>query len=411
MSVEGRVVGLNRRQFLRQSSVGLTAGWLLPQLDAAGANDRISIGIIGCGTRGRHLFTQLARNRESCNVTVLAVCDVWRVARERMADQVEQHFGARPLCFSRYQELLELKHIDGVTIATPDFLHSPILSAAARAGKDAYCEKPMALTLDQANDAVAVVRENQRVVQIGTQRRSSGQFRAAADLIRSGALGRLVEIETGWHDDKPRWDRSSDDLKAKDVDWPAFLDELPARPFDARRLRCWQLYRDYSLGPVGLLGSHLIDVATWLAGEPYPRSAVAHGGTYIWTEREQPDLIECLFEFPSGFLLRYSTRLANSRVQPEVTVYGTRGTFDTDSWAAHPEGGGSERLPEPVVAEPEPSVGHVRNWLDCMRSRQDPNATVEMGHAHSVAAILGNRAMWSGRKQIFDSERQAIRGV
>jgi len=405
-------LSLNRRQFLRRSSFGFTAGLLLPKLRAAGANDRIGIGMIGCGTRGRHLFTQLARNRKKCNITVAAVCDVWRVARERMADQVEERFGRRPKCFSRYQELLELLDVDGVTIATPDFVHSPILSAAARAGKDAYCEKPMAMTLEQANDALAVVRQERRVVQIGTQRRSSEQFRAAAALIASGVLGRLVEIETGWHDDKPRWERRVDDWKAADVDWPAFLGELPARPFDPRRLVCWQLYRDYSLGPVGLLGSHLIDVATWFAGDPYPRSAVAHGGTFTWTEREQPDLIECLYEFPSGFLLRYSTRLANSRHQPEATFYGTRGIFDTDSWQARPDGGGEERLAAPVDVEPPPEgVGHLRNWLDCLRSREDPNATVEMGHAHSVAAILANRALWSGRKQLYDAERREIRSA
>ncbi|MFH0947243.1 MAG: Gfo/Idh/MocA family oxidoreductase [Planctomycetota bacterium] len=399
---------LNRRQFLRASSAGLTASLLLPRLRAKGANDRLRIGVIGCGHRGTQLLGRLKKNRETANVTVTAVCDVWRVAREKAADLVQRDFDSRPREFSRFADLLALKEVDGVVITTPDFTHSPILTAAARAGKDAYCEKPMAYSLEQANEARQAVRENRAVVQIGTQRRSDGQFLAAAELIQAGVIGKVVHVETGWNDAKPRWEREFADLKEADVDWEAFLSGLPARPFDARRLRCWQLYRDYTCGPVGLLGSHMIDAAIMLVGDSYPVRAIALGGTYVWADREHPDMLECVLEYPSGFLLRYSTRLANSRESPEATVYGTKGTFDTDSWEARPEGGGEGRLDKPIPVAPRESLGHVRNWLDCMRSREDPAATVEMGHAHSVASIMAHEAYLSGRRHRYEPASSRI---
>ena len=410
LNAEGRLVasGLNRRQFLRASTAGLTAGLLLPKLRAKGAADRLRIGIIGCGHRGRQLLGKLKQNREVANVTVTAVCDVWRVARENLADLAQRDFERRPLEFSRFADLLALEEVDGVVITTPDFTHSPILTAAARAGKDAYCEKPMAYSLDQANEALLAVREHRTVVQIGTQRRSDGQFLAAAELIQSGAIGKVLHVETGWHDAKPRWERKSADIKEADVDWEAFLGGMKERPFDPRRLRCWQLYRDYTCGPVGLLGSHLIDAATMLVGDAYPSRAVAMGGTYVWLEREHPDMLECVFEYPSGYLLRYSTRLANSTEGPVATVYGTNGTFDTDSLEARPEGGGPDRLQQPVPVEPGVTMGHMRNWLDCMRSRKDPAATVEMGHAHSVASIMAQEAYLTGRRHRYDPSTSVI---
>lgn len=400
---------VNRRQFIAGSSAVLATGMAPAVLRPQGANDRIRVGIIGCGGRGSWVLGNLERLKESANVTVSGLCDVWRPAREKMAARVEKNFGTKPAVFARYADLLARDDVDAVAITTADFAHSPILIAAANAGKDAYCEKPMARTLEHANGALRAVRGNKRVVQIGTQRRSDGRFAAAAEFIQSGGLGKIVQINTAWHDNKPRWNRGYKDVKREDVDWDAYLMYLPKRPFDARRYRCWHLYKDYTVGTPGLLGSHLIDAATWFVNDPYPSSAVAMGGTYLWKDREHADTIECVWEYPSGMLLRYSTRLGNSKRVAEVVVYGAKGTFDVASFKAVPDGGGKQRLAEPVNIEAGPSENHVGNWLDCIRSRKDPNAPIELGHAHSVATIMAYEAWISGRRQVWDAKRMEIR--
>jgi predicted dehydrogenase len=183
---------------------------------------------------------------------------------------------------------------------------------------------------------------------------------------------------------------------------------LPPRPFDPRRFRCWHLYKDYTNGTPGLLGSHMIDIATWFMDDSLPTSCVAHGGVYVWKEREHADTLDCLYEYPKGFLLNYSTRLGNSYRIADVVFYGTRGTFDTSSWTAKSQGGGADKLTEDVKPVDEPSDGHMRNWLECVRSRQEPNAPIEAGYAHSVAAIMAFQAWETGRRQLYDAEEQEI---
>jgi predicted dehydrogenase len=207
---------------------------------------------------------------------------------------------------------------------------------------------------------------------------------------------------------------------------------LPKEPFRPERFRRWHFYKDFTVGTPGLLGSHLIDVALWFMDDPLPRSAVAHGGVYVWKDgREHADTLDCVLEYPKGFILNYSTRLGNNHAVPEVIFYGTKGTFDTQSWTARGEGGTSDALTSPVtVPKPEqlpparssgpssgdtqndPRVegeGHVRNWIECIRSRATPNAPIEVGYAHSVASIMCFKAWETGRRQIYDAARMEIR--
>lgn len=404
----------NRREFLSKTAAGAggltlaSVAW--PARRALGANDRISIGVIGCGGRGQYLMDEANKLREKLNAQLIALCDVWRLNRERAAAKLKSWTGQEPRMFSRYGEILGLKDVDAVIIATPDFQHSKILAEAARAGKDAYCEKPMASNMKDARDALHAVLDNKRVVQVGTQRRSDGQFQAGAELLQSGVLGTISEVATGWNDCNPRWARPYHDVKEEDVDWEAFLMDLPKRPFDAQRFRRWHLYRDFTVGTPGLLGSHIIDVAHWYMDDYYPKSCVAHGGVYVWKDgREHADTIECLWEYPKGFLLRYQTRLGNDKPMPEATFYGTRGTFDTSSWKATGEGGGVDKLREEIAVKPKRGVGHMQNWLECLRSRKTPNADIRAGYAHSVASIMAFLVWESGRRQMYDHEKEEIR--
>ena len=400
-----------RRQFL-----GKSAGATLGALSAAawsrvpGAGERLSIGIIGCGGRGTYLMGEIRKNAAK-NVQVTAICDVWRPNRERMAAAVRKRWPDTQLrVFSRYQELLALEDVDAVTIATPDFMHCKVLADAARARKDAYCEKPMASNLADANDALESVLANKTIVQAGTQRRSDGRHRGGAELIRSGILGTVIEVETAWHDSNPRWARGYSDVRKEDVDWEAYQMDLPKRPFDPRRYRCWHLYKDYTVGLPGLLGSHLIDVAVWFMDDPLPRNAVCNGGIYAWKDgREHADTVECTWEYPNGWLLRYSSVLGNNRPTPECIFRGTRGSFDTQSWKATGEGGGKDKLKKDVAVKALKGENHVGNWLDCIRSRKTPNADIRVGYAHSIASIMAFRALESGHRQVFDPDKREIR--
>jgi predicted dehydrogenase len=174
---------------------------------------------------------------------------------------------------------------------------------------------------------------------------------------------------------------------------------------------CWHLYKDCTIGLVGLLGSHLIDVTTWYMDDPIAASAVTMGGRIAWPNREHDDSQECLFKFPKGFLLQYSTLLGNKIGVPENAFYGTKGTFDTSSWTARGEGANKEHaLADPVKVEAAPSVAHVANWLQCIRDNNPKtNAQVQAGYAHSVISIMAAKASDTGRRQIYDFDKREVR--
>jgi predicted dehydrogenase len=399
------------------SGVAASAAVAARSRNVLGANDRIRIGLIGCGNRGNHLLGRVLEQSQKLNLEVSALCDVWKVNLEKTAERLAQSQQRKPDASSRFLDLLGNDQVDAVMIATPDFAHTPILIEATRAGKDAYVEKPMATRLDQAAKAVDLVNEKGTIVQVGTQRRSDPRYLAAAELMQDGILGTVSEVEAAWHDSRPRWARGYDDVRREDVDWEQFLMYLPETPFSAERFRRWHLFEDFTVGTPGLLGSHLIDVATWFLNDPLPRSAVAHGGVYVWKDgREHADTLDCLLEYPKGFLLNYSTRLGNNYPIPQGTdsplptrFYGTRGTFDTSSWDFQGLGGGDDALSETLHVPPgDREEEHVLNWLSCLRSRQAPSAPIETGYAHSVASILCYRAWKTGRKQLFNAVKREI---
>jgi predicted dehydrogenase len=270
--------------------------------------------------------------------------------------------------------------------------------------------------MSDARKALEVFRAKPVIVQVGTQRRSDPRYHKGAELIQSGILGKVTEIESGWHDCEPRWARNFSEVRQDEVDWNQFQMFLERRPFSAERFRRWHLFKDYTVGTPGLLGSHLIDVATWFMDSDLPTSAVSHGGIYIWKDgREHADTLDCVLEYPEGFLLNYSTRLGNrfpnhDRDLPiPTTFYGTKGTFDTASWTARPQGGGVGAISEEIHVEDVEEAGdHVLNWVSCLRSRQQPNAPIATGYAHSVASIMCFQAWESGRRQQYDRENGRI---
>ena len=394
---------LNRRDFLKYTSTGAALLGASPFLarGQANANERIGLGLIGVGGRGSALMGEIVALAKKHNVQITAVCDVWRKNLSAAAARVKTKLGDEPRQVTRFPELLALKEVDAVVIATPDFSHGPILTAALKAGKDVYVEKPMTIDLASANEALDLARAKNRVVQAGTQRRSEGKYIAAAKLLATGVLGQLNRVSGAMYFNEPRWARNSDDCREADVDWDAFLLHLPKRPFDAQRLRQWQLYRDSSNGISGLWMTHYVDIVHMLTGAQYPASTVALGGIYVWKDgREHADTFHALLDYPEGFLFNWAMGLGNS-AGSHFTFHGTQGTLDLDKWELSAAGGrASEVQTQQVVSEPNQS--HLGNWLDCLRSRQRPNADIQYGHQHAVATILAATAFETGRRQKYD---------
>jgi predicted dehydrogenase len=401
---------VDRREFLA-TGVGLATAALATSPAKASPNDRIRLGIVGCGGRGTYLLNQ-ALAAATGQLEVVALCDVWSVAREKMAALVGEKLpGQKPRLVSRHHELLETPGLDGVIIATPDFAHPGVLIDTVRAGKDAFVEKPLSARLEDAVAALDAVEGSKQIVQVGTQRRSNPQFQAAAEYVKSGALGPICKIETAWNRNVPSWRRPIDMVKEADVDWDQYQMYLPKQAFDAQRYRCWHWYYEYTTGLVGLLGSHMIDVALWFMNDPFPASAVALGDILTWKDgRQTSDTAEYVFEFPKGWLLTFSSRLGSGPESDYEIFYGQERTLDTRDWISRPaanrrpDGATDTQLPAMTVVE----HGHVGNWLECMRSRKTPNAPIQAGVAHAVACCLGREAERTGRRMRYDPATRRI---
>ena len=367
--------------------------------------DRIRIGIIGAGGRGQSLMKDIEACRD-LNVAVTAVCDIYRPNREKAADAAHKAWGAAPRTTVSYEELLGWRDVDAVIIATPDFGHSRILKAAVEAGKDAYCEKPMGTDFAEAKAAWQAVRQSGRVVQIGTQRRSDGKYIAMANLVRAGKLGKVTRVETCVNFQEPRWRRDHSEIRAENVAWDQFLLHAPKRDFDARRLREWQLFSDYTNGIPGLWMSHFIDLVPWFLGDPFPAGAVANGGVFLWKDgRQTSDVFCALLDYPTGVLVTFAMSLTNSAGNRNHW-YGTLGTLDMDSFTM--DGSGSsmkDRIAGKVSVQPEEVNSHMANFIECLRSRQRPRADIDAGFQHAVAGCMAARALEEGRRIRFDPQR------
>jgi predicted dehydrogenase len=399
---------LTRRNFLKVASAGTAAlGAGLWPAAANSPNDRINIGVLGTGVRGIQLIREILPHAGKHNVAVTAVCDVWSKNLDAAVTHVHQQSGQTPIRTTRYQELLAMKDLDAIVIATPDFAHATMLIDSLQANKDVYIEKPMTLDIPSANRALDLARAKNRVVQVGTQRRSEGRYLAAAKVVQSGVLGQISRVHSAVNFNQARWARDFADCKAEDVDWPAFLMHLPARPFDARALRRWYLYREFTNGVPGLWMTHFTDNMNFVTGAKYPSRAVALGGTYVWKDgREHTDTFQALLEYPEGFLFDWGLGLANA-AGGRFSIHGTKGTFDVEARTLSPAGGHDTTIEARTIPD-EPGLSHMQNWFECMKSRQRPHADIECGHQHTVATVMAATAFETGRRQVYDPVKRTL---
>ena len=387
---------LSRRAFLGSAAAPLAAG---------AATDRISLGLIGAGGRGNYHLADLARLKD-LNFTIAGICDVWTSNRERAAETVRKTFGNAPRQTSDYRRMLEWRDIDAVIIASPDYTHSVMLKNAVEAGKDAYCEKPMGTVFSEAKAAYLAVKNSRQVVQIGTQKRSDGGHIAAARLIQSGVLGEITRINVSVNFQEPRWRRDYSKVARQEVDWNSFVMHRPAKPYDARLLREWQLFSYNTNGIAGLWMSHYSDVVHWFMQDPYPASAVANGGVFLWKDgRETSDVFEAVLTYPKGFLFTFAMSLTNADGNVNLW-HGTKGTLDPDNLVL--SGAGSsrkDRIGEVIKIQPDQVSSHMHNFLECVRGRTTPRADIQAGFSHAVAGTMASTALAEGRRVRFDRDR------
>ncbi len=430
---------INRREFLHKGAVVAAGGaaWsgtALSYTRIAGANDRISLGHIGVGNRGSELDGIVASLKDQKNVEMTAVCDLWTHNVERAMAANQRFYGKAPRALRHPQELLALKDVDAVLISTPEHSHSPLLKMSAGAGKDTYCEKPMGNVLEEVKAARDAVLLKNLIVQVGTQHRSERYQIAVRDLVRSKVLGEATKYEIEWNYHGPRW-RGRPEVKMireQDTDWQTWLMGKPSRPFDPQLYFEFRLYKDFSSGIPDQWMSHGIDLCHFFLDEKYPASVVANGGVFAWHDgRENPDTFQALFTYSSGLLVSYATSFGNdapsfTRIMGKNATLINHGGEGSPRWQMVEEKGNHEddptvdsrravkdvtlsddkSLPPTSIGDEDPS--HMTNWLDCLRSRKQPNATVHHGYAHSVACIMAAQAYWSGKKLYWDPRAEAI---
>jgi len=408
-----------RRDFIKTASAGATALGLsaLSAGKVHGANDRIRIGIIGCGQRGvgAHM-RQINAFADDENVEIVAVADPWRQKREQAADIAKSKYGRAPEQFVSYRDLLDVEDLDAVTIASCDHQHTTHLKAVAEAKKDVYCEKPLAMDFEKLKAACDAVTENDVICQIGTQLRSYASFTGCRDVYQTGVLGNVARIEQRRNGSKPYWYSRVTEVNEEDVDWDEFLMDAPKRPFDPVRYSGWYGYMDYSPGPVPGLGSHFIDLVHYITGAKYPTSATCLGGIFTWKDEHNftcPDHVQAEWIYPEGFMVSYATNFGNGSGN-SFRIYGDKGVMDMADWN-HPklsgEGvvrGTEDAAPDKDI-EPIERPDHFHNWLQCLRSRETPHAPIDAGYQHAVATILATTAYETGKRQVYDAETREIR--
>jgi len=408
-----------------------------------GANDRVRTAIVGCGDRMKQaLIPAFAGHQKAMNFQFVAIADLWSLRREEGIAYVEKTAGCKVEAVRNTDELYSRTDVDAVLIATADFQHAIHGTEAVNAGRDAYVEKP---TADRMADAVAfrdAVRKTGKIVQVGTQRRSTPAYMKAYDYIKSGKFGDINMVEMTWNVNQPgRWRRPDvvPLLKEEDTDWKRYILNRPYEPFDARKYLEFRLFWPFSSGIPDQWLVHQIDTVHWFSGYPHPRSVVANGGIYQWHDgRRNWDTLTAVFDYgplddlSKGFQVVYSSRQTNSAGGTKELYYSNAGMLNMDTQKVTPEGGLNAKYAAEMKMQPNllPSFSladdakvstdantgsgdpmtsaNMRNWMECVRSRKTPNASIDAGYSHSVALCMCIAAMQTGEKVTFDDKTQQV---
>lgn len=402
-----------------------------------GANDRLQIGVIGCGTRGNGDMGGFLK----LGAAVTAVCDVY-------SEQIDRAKRLAPdaRSFSDHRRLLESKDVDAVLIATPDHWHAATAIDALNAGKDVYVEKPLTLKMQEGPEIVKAARVNNRICQVGMQQRSGKHYlQAKAEYLDTGKLGKITTVRTWWHGNGFHLRRAPESLKTQpsNLDWARFLGPVKWRDWDPQQYYNWRAYLDFGGGQITDLFTHWIDVVHMFMNQDIPASAVALGGVFHYNDgRTAPDTINIVLQYPTNYTVTFEATLAPGITGEAIEFCGTEGrlwisraryeyytaprrgfgpggprpatapgTAPAASATAPPArpAFGAPRPPDAVVqAYSNLDHDHIQNFLDCVKSRKLPNGDVLIGHRSAQASHLGTMSYLERRRIDFDTVREEV---
>ncbi len=396
---------LHRRDFLRTAAVSAAS---LSALAAAGAadqpNEKIRLAFIGVHARGRDLlkgFTALP------DVEIAYICDPDSASA---ADALNTFPQSREVPVEKdLRRVLDDKHVDAVVVATPDHWHALATVWACQAGKHVYVEKPISHNLVEGRRMVEAARKYDRVVQVGTQRRSGAHFQSAAEFVRSGKLGKVPFAQAWIAGDRKSIGRLPDADPPPGVDYDLWLGPAPERKFNPNRFHYkWRWNWDYGTGEVGNNGVHGLDILRWVIGLDAPTRVTSGGGKLFFDDDQQtPDTQVVTFDFPGTTMVWEHRVWSKTGLEGDsfgMRIYGEKGTlvFDKDGWHVQDGEDASDKASEFEQA-------HKRNFLDCIKSGKRPNADIEEGHKSTRLCHLGNIAYRVGRVVRFDAATETIK--
>jgi len=404
-----------RRDFVKQAALGSAVLLTMPTSRVLGANDRVRVGMIGVGGRGQDLLKQVLAIP---NAQLVAIADIYSRRRDEARQMAP---GIQTL--DDHRRLLDMKDLDGVIVASPLHLHAKHFVDTLSASKDLYCEKTMTWSIPEAEQCLAAAKKSDRVVQIGLQHESSGALADTRQWIRDGKVGKITSVESWMSRNTPhgkgQWVREvPSDCTAQNVNWEAFLNGRPDRKFDPYKFINWRLFWEFSGGNVT---ENMVHQIAWIMSAldlPLPVAAYMSGGVFSEKDgREVPDTIAVTLDFPDTTVTWQST-FSNSRYGLGEHILGSDGTIEHVAGATDMISGHSEEMtryfPEKTNRRDGAALtgktkdqNHMANWIDCIRNRKTPNASVEIGYRSAVAAHMANLAYREKKRVTLEMAKAA----
>jgi predicted dehydrogenase len=394
-----------RRTFLKQAAIG-AAVLAYPSSKVLGANDRVRVGMIGVGDRGNDLLDQVVKVP---NVDLVVMADVYSRRRDLAKSKVPTI-----QTVSDYRRLLDMKDIDGVIVASPLHIHARHFIDTLAAGKDLYAEKTMTWSIPEADKCFAAAKASDRVIQIGLQHESAGATADARQWIKDGWVGKVTQVESWMGRNTPhgkgQWVRAVPaDCTLQNVDWNAFLNGRPDRAFDGYKFINWRLFWEFSGGNCAENMVHQIAWIMSVLDLPLPSAAFMSGGIFSEKDgREVPDTIVVTLDFPKDIVVTWQSTFSNKHYELGDRILGSDGTLE------HHFGEALQYWPEKANrSEGQAEKGkagdqdHMKNWIDCIRSRGTPNAPVDLGYRSALAVHMANLS-YKNKKRITLEEAKAI---
>ena len=411
---------LNRREFQQKGlaaslAVGATISTVSARAASAPSNKK-RLGFIGVANRGGQVLDAFLTHPE---VEVVALCDVY----EPQLMKVKEKLGGKPDTYEDFRRVLDRQDIDAVVIATPDHWHAVQMILACQAGKDVYVEKPLSITIREGRRMVDAARKHNRVVQVGTHRRSSTLYAELAGVIAAGTIGK-VTVARAYRLSNMYPDgigKAAPSEPPAGLNWDWWLGPRPARAYQATiapyKFRWWDPYSSQMAN----WGVHYLDAIRWITGDEAPASVSAHGGRFaIDDDRTVPDTLETTFEFASGRLVTFGQYEASGNPalrSGDIELRGTQGTayIGDRGYEIVPERGGQFQQSDPRMSpikvsgrDGDMTAQHARNFLDCMVSRDKPNADVEIGHRSTTMSLLANIALATQARLDWDATAERV---